>query len=61
MTYRFICPKCGRETELRMRIEEYQPDGHICECGAELVRDPKDFCTNYSVSCGGFYAEYQSK
>ena len=60
MIYRFVCPQCGKETELSMRIDEYTPDGHFCDCGAELRRDPQDFCKSYAVSCDGFYAEFPS-
>lgn len=60
MTYRFLCPQCGKTKEITMRITEYKADGHLCECGAELVRDPQDFCTSYAADCEGFYARYQS-
>lgn len=61
MNYAFVCPNCGERAEITMHISEYTADGHICpRCGSPLVRDPKDFGTNYSVKCGGFYAEHQS-
>ena len=61
MIYHFICPKCGSKYELQIRISEYKSTGHFCECGEELVRDPKDFCTSYSAKFSGFYAEFPSK
>lgn len=61
MIYKFICPSCGRKEELDIPITEYRSDGHMCECGAELVRDPDDFCKTYHVNCFGMYADYQSK
>jgi len=61
MIYRFLCPKCGAVKEISIRISEYRADGHFCECGAEMIRDPKDFCTSYSASFDGFYAEFPSK
>lgn len=60
MKYKFICPKCGNEKTIEMRISEYKSDGHMCECGAELKRDPKSFCRSYQVNCDGFYAKTQS-
>lgn len=61
MTYAFLCPHCGERATITMRISEYTADGHICpRCGGVLIRDPKDFGTNYSVKCDGFYAEHQS-
>ncbi len=60
MIYRFFCPVCGQKIEISMPLIEYRANGHRCSCGAELVRDPKDFCTNYEVGCDGFYSEHQS-
>jgi len=61
MKYLFYCPSCGRKVEISMPISEYHADGHLCDCGELLVRDPKDFGMNYNVKCGGFYAEHQSR
>ena len=60
MIYRFICPQCGKREEISMPASEYRADGHLCECGGELRRDPKDFCTSYKA-CDGFYADFQSE
>lgn len=60
MKYKFLCPECGRRAEVQMPISEYRPDGHLCSCGAEMIRDPQDFCRNYRADCSGFYAEHQS-
>lgn len=60
MTYRFICPRCGATHELDMPISDYKPGGHYCDCGEELIRDPKSFCTSYSTKTSGFYADYPS-
>lgn len=61
MIYKFICPSCGREKEIEIPISEYKSEGHLCECGVEMIRDPKDFCNTYHVNCFGMYADYQSK
>lgn len=60
MQYKFICPNCGAEQMIQMRISEYRSEGHLGSCGTEMIRDPKDFCKNYDVKCDGFYAEHQS-
>ena len=44
-----------------MRMSEYHADGHLCECGAELVRDLSDICTNYQINCTGFYSDHPSR
>lgn len=56
MEYKFVCPQCGKEHMIQMKMSEYKSEGHICECGAELKRDPNSFCKNFSVNCSGFYA-----
>lgn len=61
MIYKFICPSCGCEKEIEMPMSEYKSDGHMCECGAEMIRDPKDFCKTYHVNCCGMYADFQSQ
>lgn len=61
MTYRFVCPSCGKAYELKMPVSEYKSDGHLCSCGAELMRDVKDFGTSYAVRFDGFYSDYPSK
>lgn len=61
MIYKFICPECGKEEEISMRISEYTAEGHKCECGVELIRDIRDFGTSFDTSkisgfcgkCGG--------
>lgn len=60
MIYHFICPQCGAMHDIYMRMSEYTASGHLCACGAELVRDPKDFCTSYAAKFDGFYAEFPS-
>ena len=55
MIYKFKCPKCGTPYELNMRITEYQSNGHYCICGAELIRDVKDFCTVSQRKVDGFF------
>ena len=60
MIYRFKCPVCGQTEEIQMRISKYRPSGHICKCGAELIRDITDFGMNYQTKCDGFYADHQS-
>lgn len=57
MNYKFICPKCGANKEIQMPISEYTAEGHICECGAELKRDPQSFCCSYEAKCDGFYGK----
>lgn len=61
MTYKFKCPSCGKQTEIQMRMSEYRSDGHMCECGVELVRDVSDMCTTYSLNCTGFYSDHPSR
>lgn len=54
MFYPFICPKCGHEEEITMRITEYKADGHICpKCETEMKRDPKSLCCGMSVDTTG--------
>ena len=60
MKYQFVCPKCGKEKIIEMPMAEYKRDGHMCECGMELKRDPNTFCKNYKVNCDGFYSQHQS-
>ena len=60
MTYKFICPKCGKKHEISMRISEYTAKGHKCDCGEELVRDPEGFSCNFVVKCDGFYGKSNS-
>ena len=55
MDYKFICPKCGKEKTITMRISEYKSNGHFCDCGEELKRDVKDFCTSSSRNVEGFF------
>lgn len=55
MTYKFICPKCGKSVEIQMSASEYVSEGHICDCGAELKRDIKDFCSNSKRNIEGFF------
>lgn len=50
MTYKFICPKCGKQKEIDMRISEYTSKGHYCDCGEELKRDVKDICSRFDTS-----------
>lgn len=61
MKYQFICPECGKEKIIEMPMAEYKSDGHKCDCGAELKRDPNTFCKNYKVNCDGFYSPHQSE
>ncbi len=61
MNYLFRCPSCGKQTKIHMRMSEYSADGHLCECGAELVRDLSDICTNYQINCTGFYSDHPSR
>lgn len=57
MFYPFICPKCGNEKTIEMRISEYTSEGHICSnCESEMIRDPKSLVCGMSVdSTGDFY------
>ena len=54
MTYSFICPNCGKKYDIQMPISKYQDEGHMCECGTELKRDPKSFNGTFIVKCDGF-------
>lgn len=55
MDYKFICPNCGKEKVVTMPISEYKADGHYCDCGTELKRDVKDFCTSSPRNIDGFF------
>lgn len=55
MQYKFLCPSCGKQVIVSMQISSYTAAGHYCECGAELVRDVKDFCTVSQRNVDGFY------
>ena len=55
MNYIFVCPSCGKKSTISMPISEYTAAGHYCECGAEMVRDIKDFCTISPRNVEGFY------
>ena len=57
MFYPFICPKCGREETISMRITEYTSEGHICpDCKMEMKRDPQSLACGMSVDkTGTFY------
>lgn len=57
MFYPFICPKCGREETISMRITEYIAEGHECpDCKAEMERDPKSLVCGMSIdTTGDFY------
>ena len=55
MIYKFVCPNCGKETTIRMPASQYDPNGHMCECGAELKRDIKDYCTISQRNVDGFF------
>lgn len=57
MIYKFICPKCGKEKEVSMRISEYHENGHICDCGAELERNMQDVASGYICNTTGFYGK----
>jgi predicted nucleic acid-binding Zn ribbon protein len=50
MDYKFICPKCGKQKEIQMKISEYTNKGHYCECGEELKRCVKDLGTTFDTS-----------
>jgi len=54
--YKFVCPNCGLEEEIKMPISEYKATGHYCvECDTELVRDVGDFCTSSKRNIPGFF------
>lgn len=47
MNYPFYCPKCGVRKIISMPIKEYTSEGHKCECGFDMKREPS------SLVCGG--------
>lgn len=55
MIYIFVCPSCGKRHEVQMLVSEYHANGHYCDCGTELKRDIKDFCTISQRNVEGFY------
>ena len=58
--YSFVCPGCGKKIIIPMRISEYSAEGHLCDCGTELIRDPEGFHATYRVNCDGFYSDHPS-
>ena len=57
MIYKFLCPKCGKKKEIIMSVLKYTDQGHYCDCGEELKRDPESFCCNYKSDCDGFFGK----
>ena len=56
MFYPFICPKCGHEETITMRITEYVATGHKCPiCGTEMKRDPKSLVCGMTVDKTGTF------
>lgn len=57
MFYPFICPKCGNNETIEMKISEYTSVGHMCpECETEMKRDPQSLCCGMSIDLtGDFY------
>lgn len=57
MFYPFVCPECGHEETITMRITEYVSTGHLCpKCNTEMKRDPKSLCCGMSIdTTGDFY------
>lgn len=57
MFYPFICPECGQEEAIEMRITEYVAEGHECpKCKTEMKRDPKSLVCGMSIdTTGDFY------
>ena len=57
MFYPFVCPECGQEETIEMRISEYTAEGHNCpKCNTEMKRDPKSLVCGMSVDkTGDFY------
>jgi Zn ribbon nucleic-acid-binding protein len=54
--YPFICPKCGCEEIISMRITEYTSEGHECpKCKTEMKRDPKSLACGMSVDKTGTF------
>lgn len=50
MFYPFICPKCGLNEAIEMRITQYVATGHLCSrCKTEMKRDPKSLVCGMSV------------
>lgn len=50
MFYPFVCPKCGHEETISMRITEYVATGHECpKCQTEMERDPQSLCCGMSI------------
>ena len=56
MRYPFICPKCGHNEVIVMRIAEYVSEGHKCpKCKTEMKRDPKSQVCMSIDKTGDFY------
>ena len=61
MVYGFICPKCGKTKEIIMSASSYKSEGHFCDCGEELKRDPSSFCCSFKTDCEGFFGKTKNK
>lgn len=60
MVYDFICKNCGKQHQISMPMADYTAKGHYCECGYELIRDPKSLNCNFIVKCDGFFGKSNS-
>ena len=48
MLYKFRCPNCDKNIELKISVEDYKRDGYKCEiCGGILKRDLNDYCKSF--------------
>lgn len=62
MRYKFICPKCGKQKEIDMKMSEYTNMGHYCDCGKQLIRDVTDIGCNFDTSkISGFCGKCHNK
>ena len=56
MFYPFICPKCGHNEKIEMRITEYTSEGHHCpKCTTEMKREPQSLCCGMTVDKTGTF------
>ena len=50
MYYPFICPKCGHNEIIEMKISTYTASEHYCPvCGEEMTREVKSLVCGMSI------------
>lgn len=57
MNYPFVCPKCGHNEIVSMKMIDYTASGHFCpKCGGELQREVSSLVCGAAIDrTGDFY------